>query len=406
MTDPRKKPATGTLVSRQRLVWVGAIVAGVVVLAILIRPRPPEPATPDPRGPAGETLNDATTVPLTGTRNWSELDDPESDGWDTEVLSDAAQARLNALAKCLAAADPVGEDEWNSFPTGGFTSSVLMPPDRTVVYEEDGLRIERAAGPAPGSEPKGAAGFRDTMRQLAEGFPATADLRAKFKLFKIQAEGRYFTTRQYFSLSGTTSDGAAAELHAIWTIRWQNPGDDPADPRLASIRLDDFELATRQGGLLFRECTPSVLAGNDCYPDQILRGYNHWLERSQDLEFLYLLGTPGLAIGDVNGDSLDDFYLCQEAGLPNCLFLQRPDGRVEEVGGPAGVDWLENSRCALLLDLDNDGDQDLAVALDGGVALAANDGTGKFALRTVLDSHSDLLSLSAADCDRDGRLDL
>ena len=43
-----------------------------------------------------------------------------------------------------------------------------------------------------------------------------------------------------------------------------------------------------------------------------------------------------------------------------------------------GVDWLQSSRSALILDLDNDSDQDLVVAIHGGVVVAENDGQGHF----------------------------
>ena len=34
-----------------------------------------------------------------------------------------------------------------------------------------------------------------------------------------------------------------------------------------------------------------------------------------------MMGHPGLAIADVNGDGLDDLYVCQEQGLPNRLIF-------------------------------------------------------------------------------------
>ena len=123
-------------------------------------------------------------------------------------------------------------------------------------------------------------------------------------------------------------------------------------------------------------------------------------------DFNFLLGNPGLAVGDVNGDGRDDLYVCQEAGLPNRLFIQQADRTAEDVTEASKVGWLENSKCALLVDLDNDGDRDLAVAIDGGIALAANNGQGQFELHTILDCSDDILSLTAADFDLDGRLDL
>jgi hypothetical protein len=157
---------------------------------------------------------------------------------------------------------------------------------------------------------------------------------------------------------------------------------------------------------MFSDCTDSALEANESYHQQLLYGMNHWLERIQDLQYGYLLGNPGIALGDVNGDGLNDLYLCQEEGLPNLLFVQQADGTVRDMSRSAGVDWLEGSRSALLVDLDNDSDQDLAVATIGGIVVASNDGTGRFKPEGLLPTSDDIMSLSAADYDRDGRLDL
>jgi hypothetical protein len=80
---------------------------------------------------------------------------------------------------------------------------------------------------------------------------------------------------------------------------------------------------------------------------------------------------------------------------------------VREQAAEAGVDWLTESHSALLIDLDNDADQDLVVATMGGLVIAANDGTGRFAVRaTKLFPEGPPIALSAADFDLDGDLDV
>jgi len=44
----------------------------------------------------------------------------------------------------------------------------------------------------------------------------------------------------------------------------------------------------------------SLLEANDCYKTQFLFGLNHWLDRNQDMHYFSPLGTPGLALGDMN----------------------------------------------------------------------------------------------------------
>jgi len=111
-------------------------------------------------------------------------------------------------------------------------------------------------------------------------------------------------------------------------------------------------------------------------------------------------------VGDVNGDGLDDLYACQPAGLPNRLYVQNRDGTVSDTARAAGVDWLDDSIGALLLDFDNDGDQDLAVVVSRMVVFMENDGSGHFAERSTARPADNAGGIAAADYDADGDLDV
>jgi len=291
-----------------------------------------------------------------------------------------------------------------------FTCQSLRPDKLITVFRDKTIRVQRSgidnAQPAPPFPDKlrGADGLAAALRKLREPLVGAKDLRFKFKLFRVLRSAESITTRQYFSISGRTASGLV-EQNATWSARWSkdNKG---GPPRLAWIGVEQFEQAESlgAGGALFSDCTESVLSGNDAYRAQICRGTNYWLPRSQDWGMYR--GELGIAIGDVNGDGLEDLFLCQEWGLPNRLFIQNPNGTLRDTSVEAGVDWLRDSRSALLVDLDNDGDQDLVVAMGGALVLAANDGKGNFVLRKVLEVNHDTTSLSAVDYDRDGRLDL
>ncbi len=61
----------------------------------------------------------------------------------------------------------------------------------------------------------------------------------------------------------------------------------------------------------------------------------------------------------------------------------------------------------MFLDLDNDGDQDLAIATTGGLLIMENDGAAHFTLRTRLGTQrTDVQALTSCDYDNDGDLDL
>jgi tetratricopeptide (TPR) repeat protein len=186
-----------------------------------------------------------------------------------------------------------------------------------------------------------------------------------------------------------------------------------------------------------------VLGTNASYREQLLYGVDHWLERIESWIESDGFGHHGLALGDVNGDGLEDLYICQMGGLPNLLYVQNPDGTATDRSAEAGVDWLERTRSAMFADFDNDGDQDLVAATSVSLLFMANDGAGKFEPRASLSitdgvmtprplgatraggaatavegGHSarggdlgasrtsDLISLAAGDYDGDGLVDL
>ena len=122
---------------------------------------------------------------------------------------------------------------------------------------------------------------------------------------------------------------------------------------------------------------------------------------------VFAAGLQGMAVGDANGDGLDDLYYCAEGGLPNRLLLQQPDGSVKDVSAMSGTDILDPGRSALFLDLDNDGDQDLVTSAAYSHAVYfSNDGKANFTLRGQFHAPGHIQSMSAVDYDSDGLLDL
>ena len=347
-------------------------------------------------------LRSSGTLPI-GRTSWQDLDDPRKDGWDTEDFNNRAGAQLKKLGNLLAHPNEIRSDAIAPLVDERFSSGPLFPAALQTVYRTKHLRVERAKNSPTADRFRGAAGLTAALRALAQPLEGATETHVKFKLFRIAKTDGGLTTRQYFSLSGHTATGMI-EQHATWVIRWST--DSSSAPRIESIVVTAFEQVTRSTKRWFVDCTDSVLSGNACYKPQLLQGYGHWLGRIPHGIYLESFGSPGMAVGDVNGDGLDDLYLCQERGLPNRLFLQQPDGTTREVSAAWEVDWLESSRSALLLDLDNDGDQDLVVAVMGGVVLASNEGGRRFQYRTLIPTTEDVMSLAAVDFDGDGDLDL
>lgn len=74
---------------------------------------------------------------------------------------------------------------------------------------------------------------------------------------------------------------------------------------------------------------------------------------------------PALAVGDVNGDQLEDFFMGNATGSTSQLFVQNEQGHFQVLDGP----WQETPEFehtgALFFDADQDGDQDLYVVHGG-----------------------------------------
>ena len=250
--------------------------------------------------------------------------------------------------------------------------------------------------------------FIRALRDQVGHVAGSSDNALHFKLYGITAgEGR-LKTRQRLTARGTRN-GKLVDSYAVVDATWVTPTADApgGKPLLASFsvpRLVQNELTDPK--VPFEDIAASVLGGTDAWREQLQWGMNTWvrrIERSLNPDFL---GYHGMAIGDIDGDGLEDIYVCQPGGLPNLLFRRQPDGTLTDISAAAGVDWLDNSTGALLLDLDNDGDADLAVATRTAFLIMENDGRGKFALRERLSSVGMGYSPTAADYDQDGDLDL
>ena len=400
---------------KRTLIWLGSV--AVVGAVLFLRPWASRDRAPDVGDPAASPAHSdgdlSSSVTDTNRRvpasqDWVRLDDPSRDGWETEAFSAAASKQLKRIGKLLEKPQLLTSADYSTLTTKDFRCDSLIPPQLSTVFHDVNLEVDRY-------RPAEAASSRDTnasnqtlgeaLGQITRAFSDTENIRTKFKIFRVDNRPSMVVTQQYVEISGRSTEGSL-EHHATWESHWDRS--DPRAPRLISLRVLNFEQARAHSPrqTLFTDCTRSVLAHNPCYEAQLLRGMNHWLGRIPNSRSLANFGNPGLAIGDINGDGREDLYVGQEQGLPNRLFLQQEDGTADEVASAWGVDWLQNSRSALLVDLDNDGDQDLVVGVLGGVLIASNENHIRFRLRTMIQTSEDVLSLSAADFDQDGDLDL
>ena len=339
-------------------------------------------------------------------------DDPAKDGWDTEVFNNAAGSQLKKLGKLLGHPEKIDAAHLAPLATDEVTCSPLRPAEVAETFKDGAIRALRAV--KPGDEQPGVPlhhgidGLGRALRFLAEPFAGATDFRVKIKIIHINVDDRAneITSQKLVAISGRL-EGGSVEGHATWDCTWQPAsGDDP--PRLKSIVMSDYiQVEVRAAGrTLFSDCTQAVLGGNDALGGQFMVGTNHWLDRHERLLAAEQGAYFGLAVGDVNGDDLDDVYICQAGGLPNRLFIQNADGTASDRSQWAKVDWLDDTKSALLIDLDNDGDCDLVLGTAIGVLTMSNDGQGRFTALQYFQYLDKAFSMAAADYDLDGDLDL
>ena len=327
--------------------------------------------------------------------------DPANSEWTTELLAEKVSTRLKLIAKFLQG----GGANLNGIVDSQF--SFFGEPVRELkdVYRDHAIVVRReVTSDEPKTDTAKATELSaDTLESLRSSFTAMSDVRVDFKVFRVEAQDDAVAVQAIFEARGRTQTGTI-QHNATWHTRWSLRGNEPI---LQSVRIENFEeIETLNTRVLFSDCTEAVLGANDSFQQQLRFGSNYWMPRLEThLSPRLLEGHIGISIGDINEDGLDDIYVCQPGGLPNRLFFQNPDGTATDVSAKVGVDALDWSYSSLIVDLDNDGHQDLAVLADTQLLIFAGDGTGRLSLKQRMPSDCEY-SMTAADYDNDGDLDL
>ncbi len=215
---------------------------------------------------------------------------------------------------------------------------------------------------------------------------------------------RYFVLpgdRVRYEIASSGPEGLRYRV-GVWKQIWSNGKlrrHEPMEETLATSRKAWFE-----------DVTSSMFAEAESFSAQLLRGVPYWRARLDSSAGIDVYGNNGIAVGDIDGDGLDEIYVCQPGGLPNRLYRHTGHGTLEDVTAETGVGVLDNTTCALLLDLRNIGRQDLVVVTTTSPLLFLNEG-GKFrhkpdAFRFRSAPQGTFTGMAAADYNRDGRLDL
>jgi enediyne biosynthesis protein E4 len=185
-----------------------------------------------------------------------------------------------------------------------------------------------------------------------------------------------------------------------------------------------ISLSWKEATTSVRENHPEIAERKLFNPVSDKAGINFMHEERQFIDFevqpllphMYSREGPGIAVGDINSDGMDDFYIGGSTSFPGRFFIQHENGNFSSVP-MAGENNYEDMG-SLFFDADSDGDPDLYV-VSGGTGLPPgnafysdrlyiNNGKGEFLQdkNAIPDARVSGSQVTAADFDRDGDLDL
>jgi tetratricopeptide (TPR) repeat protein/peroxiredoxin len=285
-----------------------------------------------------------------------------------------------------------------------FRGAPLQPLESQVVRADSALEIRRnefAREPVLGRE-----AFLQDLRSSLKALSKL--LTAEFQITSIDAPPGGAKTRVGYELVGIGKNFYREQRVGEWELEWEASSSDQFRLRRWQALA---ETQSRSAKPIFVDISEQALGENPSYSDQLLHGSDYWRTVLDGACGIDIYGHNGISVGDIDNDGFDDLYVCQPAGLPNRLYRNQGDGRFEDVTEISGVGILENTACALFVDINNDGLQDLIVVRANGPLLFLNEGGLRFrhkhdAFQFANPPQGTFTGAAVADYDRDGWLDI
>ncbi len=280
---------------------------------------------------------------------------------------------------------------------------------------EDNLRMALESGELPiAPSVRGSSPCPKTYRKLASDLeeavydPADANVPAGWKRWHGSL-GTVRRSRFYVLPNNVVRFEVASEDHNGLSYRsgqWKQVW---ADGKIVEW-APEWEHIALSKEPYFRDVSAAVFAKTPSFREQMARGIPYWRSTLDLAAGIDIYGSNGIAVGDIDNDGVDEIYVSQPGGLPNRLYKPAPDGTLLDITDEWTAGILDDTSCALFLDLRNTGRQDLVVLRPMGPVLLLNEGK-RFSLRTdafrfAAKPPGGFTGMAAADYDRDGKLDI
>ena len=227
------------------------------------------------------------------------------------------------------------------------------------------------------------------------------------------------TTRGYLSSQdpmihmGLDSITTVDSVVVVWPDRMRSVAKNVKANSVAEIKYQNantFEYE-KQDNTLFSEVTNEVLATNYSHQDNTVDEFREQVL----LPHQFSKSGPKMAVEDINGDGIEDFFVCGSRNSPGKLYLSSSEKWNVKTIQAFEADKLYEDSDATFFDYDKDGDLDLFVASGGsdqpeGNPLYQNrlyqNTDGNFAKVPFPKTAFNSSNVLASDFDEDGDLDL